>query len=169
MKQNPFACLWLTSVLMVSVSFPASTLAEEPVQLRLTAENTALDASGERVALSEVMRGPAVLVKTVDGCPPCEYLVDWALNNAAAYTKESGVQLVVLKIYADEPLKDPRLAQSGTVALYTPEVMLPAPLNSKNLPVVLFFDSDLALTGEHAGLRDFTPEAAAAAFTPPRE
>lgn len=147
---------------------PASLAADDDTgNCRLTAANTALAADGTHVALSDAIQAPAVVIKTADGCPPCDYLVDWALDNAADYTKTHQAQLVVLKIIAGEPMVDPRLDRSDVVALHTPDAMLPAPLAGIELPAVYFFDADHALTGGQAGLAELTPQAAARTLTPP--
>lgn len=141
-----------------------------PVGQRLPNDITALDNNGRTVRLRDVMHGPAILIKTENGCPPCETLVGFLRDHGAAYAKLHKVQLVVLNTASpDDPegTKYPKDLPNPILTLHRPDMMLSGFLGGGYYPYLFFFDHDLTLVGRRIDAR--TPIEATFEFPASRE
>lgn len=109
---------------------------------------TAIDATGNTVALRDVMHGPAVLVKVVGGCPPCQDLVNYIRQHGSDYARMHHLQLVVLYAAAppDPGVKGfPTKLPPSVVVLHTTTMFSDGFLATNVVPATFFFDKNLTL------------------------
>lgn len=127
-----------------------------PVGQPLPGDLVALDNRGKSIRLRDVMRGPAIVVKVENGCPPCDELVQFVRDHGAAYAKAHHVQLVVLNTASpDDPdgVKYPKGMPPGIVTLHRTDMMLDGFLGGGYYPYLFFFDRDLTLVGRRIDVR----------------
>jgi hypothetical protein len=115
---------------------------------------TVLNQNGEGGNLQDMLRGPALVIKTVDGCPPCAALTGYVATHGASYQTEHGVQIVVLLMGSETAHSAAPEDRSDILWLHTPDFIVDGVLGGTALPAVYFFDQNLALSGVHAGLYD---------------
>jgi len=126
-----------------------------------------LNSAGEEVVLRDVLQAPVALIKTLDGCPPCDTLVNYAKSHANAFRDEQGMRIAVLLIASETAHESASGDDSGTLWLHSPEFFLEGILGGTDLPAVYFFDQDFRLAGLRTGLFEGSNEAMAATLTFP--
>lgn len=126
---------------------------------------TALDANNKQIAVSDALRGPAIVIKTADGCPPCSALLAYAQAHGSQYMKANHAHIVVLTIMsAHAPAS--AAYPVGVTALHTPGIPQ-GMLGGTNLPAMYFFDGQAKLVGERSGVYNASDAAMAAALSFP--
>lgn len=131
----------------------------------LPASITALDASNKQIAVSDALRGPAVVIKTADGCPPCSALLGYVQAHGSQYMRANHASIVVLTIMSAQAPAGAAYP-AGITALHTPGIPQ-GMLGGANLPAMYFFDGHARLLGERSGVYNASDAAMAAALSFP--
>ncbi|HET6724604.1 MAG TPA: hypothetical protein VFH85_01190 [Gammaproteobacteria bacterium] len=116
---------------------------------------TALDKHGNEVSLKSLLHGPAVVVKTIEGCEPCSWLDSYIEQHGDDYIADNGVQIVVLYTGspADPDASDyPRNMPPQVTVLHHPGFMFNGFLGGANVPAVYFFNGKLELVRAREGV-----------------
>lgn len=126
------------------------------------------DSAGKSVELRTLLHGPAVVVKTLDGCPPCSALTDYLKAHGKEYMKTHGVQIAVLTLGSNNPDVAGASYPDGVQVLHTPSMLMDTLIGGTTVPAVYFFDKDLTLVGTHSGLYNDREDAITAALAFPK-
>lgn len=131
----------------------------KPIPANLMVSNEA----GQSVALASVVHGPAVVIKSADGCPPCSALLSYVQAHGEAFMREHHAQIVVLTI-ASAATAPASGYPKGVVTVHTNDMMTTGILGGTTLPAMYFFDKNARLVGEHTAVYNASNEAMAAAL-----
>lgn len=126
------------------------------------------DSAGKSVELRTLLHGPAVVVKTLNGCPPCSALTDYLKTHGKEYMKTHGVQIVVLTLGSNSPDVTRGSYPDGVQVLHTPSMLMDSLIGGTTVPAVYFFDKNLTLVGTHSGLYNDREEAITATLGFPK-
>ena len=115
--------------------------------------------------LAGYLRGPVLIIKTVEGCPPCDALIDFVKSNIGKSPIADDAQIAVLLMGSESVHSKAQADTDKLIWLNTPEFLVDdGVLGGATLPAVYFFDRDLRLDGIHAGLAGGSDAAMAAAL-----
>lgn len=121
---------------------------------------TALNNAGETVRLVDLMRGPAILIKTMYGCPPCKHLEEFLRKHGPEFAGNHHVQLIVLNVASGDDLtgtKYPRHMPSSIVVLHHSNVGHKGFLGDNGRPSAFLFDKNLKLVARRIGIDQGKP------------
>ncbi len=112
----------------------------------LPADFEVIDAQGKAIKLATRLKGPAILFKIKDGCPPCEELLGVVREQGTA----GAVQFVVLRVGASEhnDLRLPARVEQFHVVSQLHDGFLGGRLT----PTTFYFDQSLRLKQRKPGL-----------------
>lgn len=126
-----------------------------------------LDRGGHSVELSKVLHRPVVVLKVMDGCPPCGKLLGYVKAHATEYMQTSGRQIAVLTLAPTNADASQAGYPAGVQQFHSQDMLMNSMLGGTTLPTLYFFDKDLILVGVHTGLYDYDDDSMAAALHVP--
>ncbi len=122
----------------------------------LPANVTAFNDQGKTVRLRDVLHGPAIVVKTEAGCPPCERMIAYLRTHGPDFARRHHVQIVVWNTAAPPHLQDlaggdptgekyPRNMPPPILVLHVKDFGAKGFLGGTWFPTIFFFDKDRKL------------------------
>ncbi|NCT68743.1 MAG: hypothetical protein GXC76_14050 [Rhodanobacteraceae bacterium] len=134
----------------------------------LPADLAVLDSAGQVVELGKALRGPAVVIKAMQGCPPCATLLDYVKVHGDELAEAHGVQFAVLNLASTNADSARSVYPKGVLVLHARDLLMDSLLGGTSVPAVYFFDKNLTLVGMHTGLYDDSEAAIVAALRFPK-
>lgn len=130
----------------------------------LPASVSAFNDQDERVRLRDVLQGPAVVVKTEVGCPPCERMLAFLRAHGPDFARRHYVQIVVWNTAAPPRIENPsggdptgqeypRDMPSSITVLHVKDYGTHGFLGGTWFPTIFFFDGNKKLVARRIATR----------------